>query len=459
MDHITDRSGQTPRPARRDPVGAVVSSFAVAVRPLQQFFRLEAASGIVLFAAAVAAVAWANSPAEGSYRALFETPLTLGVGPRVLRVSVHQLVNEGLMTVFFFVVGMEIKRELAVGELRTVRQAMLPAIAAVGGMVVPAGIFSLWNAGTAGAPGWGIPVATDIAFAIGCLTLLRRCVPHALVVFLTALAIFDDIGGILVIAFFYGQGVHLGWLAGAALVVLAVLAMNRAQVQLGFGYLVAGIILWYALHRGGIHATISGVVLGLLIPARPRRPARAVLEDLATHGQHLLDSSERGGVDDECIVAIQARLHELEAPVDRFMAAWHGWVAFLVMPLFALANSGVAFGRLSAAELTGRVAVGAALGLAVGKPLGIALATALAVRTRLTERPGQASWARIIGVSMVAGIGFTVALFIADLAYPTATHLLDEAKVGILVGSAVAGVVGAALLRAAGRTPAAASPD
>ncbi len=453
MSHLTDTPEQTPRPARRDPVGAVVSSFAVAVRPLQQFFRLEAASGILLFAAAVVALVWANSPAEASYRALFETPLTLGVGHRELRVSVHQLVNEGLMTVFFFVVGMEIKRELAVGELRTVRQAMLPAIAAAGGMLVPAALFALWNAGTAGAAGWGIPVATDIAFAIGCLTLLRRCVPHALVVFLTALAIFDDIGGILVIAFFYGQGVHLGWLAGAALVVVAVLAMNRAQVQLGFGYLVAGVILWYALHRGGIHATISGVVLGLLIPARPQRPARAVLEDLAAHGRRLLESSERGQVDDESIVTIQARLHELEAPVERFMAAWHGWVAFLIMPLFALANSGVGFGRLSPAQLTGRVAVGAALGLAVGKPLGIALATALAVKTGLAERPGQASWARLVGVSVVAGIGFTVALFIADLAYPTAPDLLAEAKVGILAGSAIAGVVGASLLRAAGRTP------
>ncbi|HET7825221.1 MAG TPA: Na+/H+ antiporter NhaA, partial [Anaeromyxobacter sp.] len=240
---------------------AAARRLAALVRPLQAFFRLEAASGIVLLGCAVAALAWANL-APASYRLVFDAPVTLGVGALSIRFSVLHLVNDGLMTLFFFVVGMEIKRELVVGELRTLPQAVLPAIAALGGMLVPAGIFLAWNAGGPGAPGWGIPMATDIAFCIGVLTLLRARVPHGLVVFVTALAIFDDIGGILVIALFYGSGIQLPWLAAAAGVAAAAAVMSRAHVRSPAAWAAAGVLLWLALHGAGVHATIAGVILG-----------------------------------------------------------------------------------------------------------------------------------------------------------------------------------------------------
>jgi Na+:H+ antiporter, NhaA family len=314
------------------------------------------------------------------------------------------------MTLFFFVVGMEIKRELVVGELRTLPQALLPAIAALGGMLVPAVIFLAFNAGGPGAPGWGIPMATDIAFCIGVLTLLKRRVPRALVVFVTALAIFDDIGGILVIAFFYGTGVHVGWLLAAAALTAAAAVMSRANVRSGIAWAAAGALVWYTLHHSGIHATIAGVILGLAIPARPPREG-------------------------------------LEAPLARFVRALHPWVAFGVMPLFALASSGVHLAGLDPDQLTGRVAVGTAAALLLGKQAGIFGFTLAAVRLGLAGLPGGASRAKLLGVSIVAGIGFTVALFIGGLAYPEAPGLLAEAKLGILAGSLASGIVGALLLR------------
>jgi NhaA family Na+:H+ antiporter len=431
-------------PGNNRRVRAVISSFGVVVRPLQEFFRLEAASGILLFVAAVAALVWANSPGQGSYQRLLTTPLTLAVGGQGLQVSLQAFINDGLMSVFFLLVGMEIKRELVAGELRTFPRAVLPAIAALGGMVVPSAIYLAFNAGGPGHRGWGIPMATDIAFCIGCLTLLGRRVPHALKVFLTALAIFDDIGGILVIAVFYGHGLHAGWLLAAVGVTLGLLGMNRLYLRSGLAYALAGGALWYALHAGGIHATISGVVLGLIIPARPRRPAHQVLTDLGDHVRRLTDGPARDELDDAAILNIEQRLEDLAAPLTRFVHALHPWVAFGIMPLFALANSGVTL--TGGAGLGAPVALGVALGLVAGKPIGILLTTYLAVRSGLARRPGEASWARVAGVSIVGGIGFTVALFIAALAFPDHPDLLDQAKLGILTGSATAALLGLLVL-------------
>ncbi len=415
------------------------------VRPLQAFFRLEAASGLVLLGCALAAFAWANLGGAETYRSLLATPVTLAFGGVTTRFSLAALVNDGLMTVFFFLVGMEIKRELAVGELRTPARAALPGIAALGGMIVPASVYVALNRGGEGSAGWAIPMATDIAFCIAILTLLKGRVPHPLIVFVTALAIFDDVGGILVIALFYGKGVHLSWLAIAAGITGVLVVMGRAYVRSGLAYAVAGALLWYALHHGGIHATIAGVVLGLAVPARPRKEARAALNRIA---ENVEGFSRRPQEDLEgAVLEVEREAEQAEAPITRFIHALHPWVAFGVMPIFAFANSGVDLSGLEADQLTGGIALGAGLGLVVGKPVGIFLATAAAVKMGVSPAPGRVSWPKVLGASMIAGIGFTVALFIAGLAFGGSAKLLDEAKLGILAGSLVSGLAGAALLR------------
>jgi NhaA family Na+:H+ antiporter len=383
---------------------AIPSLPSALLRPFQLFFRLEAASALVLLGAALGAFAWANA-APASYQAV--------VGARVAGVPLATLVNDGLMTLFFLVVGLEIKRELTHGELATPAQAALPAIAALGGMLVPALVFiAVVPPGPARA-GWAIPMATDIAFTLGCLTLLGDRVPRGLSVFVTALAIFDDIGGVLVIAVFYGAGLHGPWLAAAAAIGAATWALGRRGVDRILPYLVAGAALWLTLHAGGIHATLAGVALGLLIPARA-----------GTAG---------------------------EAPCDRLERRLHPLVAFGVMPLFALANAGVDLGGQGLAALAAPVALATALGLFAGKQLGVFATTAAAVRLGFAPAPGAASGAKLYGASVLTGIGFTVALFIATLAYRDAPARLAEAKLGILAGSALAGLIGSAVLRATRR--------
>jgi NhaA family Na+:H+ antiporter len=420
--------------------------FVAVVRPLQTFLRLEAASGIVLLLFAVVALAWANLHPE-SYQGTFEYPLALGASGGLVTFTVRELINDGLMAIFFFVVGMEIKRELVMGELNSLAKASLPAIAAVGGMVLPAGIFLAFNWRGVGQNGWGIPMATDIAFCVGILTILKNRVPHALIVFVTALAIFDDIGGILVIAFFYGNGLGVGWLLVAGALTLILLGMNRAHVVNGLAYGLVGAGLWYALHHGGIHATIAGVILGLMIPARSQRRSREVVRELAGYVSEL----DRKALDEELeaaeILAIEEKLEDLQAPVQRFVHLLHPLVAFAIMPIFALANSGVSLGQASSAGLTSPVALGTAAGLFIGKQVGIFGLTSLAVKLRLAPMPGGASQLQLFGVSVTAGVGFTVALFIAALAYHDSADLLGQAKVGILLGSFAAGLVGFLVLR------------
>jgi NhaA family Na+:H+ antiporter len=435
------RPSPAPRPGELPLFGAVL-------RPLQAFFRLEAASGILLLAAAVAALLLANLGWADRYRAALALPIAVGAGEGALRFTLHALVNDGLMTVFFFVVGMEIKRELALGELRRPAQAALPAVAALGGIAVPAGIYLAFNAGGPGEAGWGIPMATDIAFSIGVLAVLRRRVPYALVVFLTALAIFDDICGIAVIAVFYGHGLHAGWLGAAAAIALGLALLSRSYVRSGVAWGIAGALLWWALHHAGIHATLAGVALGLAVPARPRAAPRDVLHALEAHVRRVMERTGDGEVAPEEVLAIEERLEDLEAPLARFVHLLHPWVAFGVMPLFALANAGVDLRAAGLADLLGPVALGAGVGLLVGKPVGILLLCAIALRTGLARMPAGGSWPKLAGVSTVAGIGFTVALFIASLAFAEDAALLDQAKVGVLAGSLLAGVAGAVVLRA-----------
>mgnify|MGYP000845460719 CR=1 FL=1 len=436
-----------PEPVRSPIFGAVIA-------PIRAFFALEAASGLVLFGAAAAALLWVNLGGAASYEAFRSLPLTVGLGPWTASFTLRQAIDDGLMTLFFLLVGMEIKRELVLGELRNPAQAALPAVAALGGMLVPAALYAAFNHGGPGRPGWGIPMATDIAFCIGVLTLLRARVPHALTVFLTALAIFDDIGGIIVIAVFYGSGVHACWLlAGAGVAVLLAVA---GRTQVGHPLVYAGLLaaLWYALHHGGVHPSIAGVVTGLAVPARTRRPPEETLEELATHAATLAEERSDEGRGGEALLAIEQKLEELESPLGRFVHALHPWVAFGIMPAFALASSGVDVGGLGAEALASPVVLGTAVALVLGKFLGISAFTLAAVRLRLAAMPGGASVPKLLGVAAIGGIGFTVALFIAGLAFPGAPRLLDEARLGILAGSLVAGLLGSALLLSTSRTEA-----
>jgi len=428
-------------PAHRPPPPLFRS---IVLDPMRVFAGLEAAGGIVLFGAALLAFALANSPWHDAFERVWTTPVELRFGPLGFQASLRQVIDDGLMTIFFFVVGMEIKRELIEGELRTLRQALLPAIAAAGGVLLPAAIFFVLNRGTAGEAGWAIPMATDIAFSIGCIVLMGKRVPRPLLVFLTALAIFDDIVGILVIAIFYGGGLDGMGLVQVVLLVGAIWAVARLGVQSWVVWGVAGVALWLGLHHAGVHGTIAGVLLGLLVPAVTRRPVREVLGELREHSRRTLEVSER--LDTGDLLHVRDGLREAVPPLQRFEHALHPWVAFFIMPLFGLANSGVSVAGMTAADLTAPVFLGVAVGLFVGKQLGIFAFTWAAVRVGVADVPGGAPWSRVYGVAMVAGIGFTVALFIANLAFGGHPELLDQARLGVLVGSLVSGVSGMLVL-------------
>jgi Na+:H+ antiporter, NhaA family len=435
--------------------------------PFQRFARMETAGGIVLLACTALALAWANSPWAASYEHLWEQELSVAVGAFSARASLHAAINDGLMAVFFFLVGLEIKREMLVGALASARRAALPVAAALGGMVVPAAIYALLNRGGPGFSGWGIPMATDIAFALGVLALVGDRVPSALKVFLAALAIADDIGAVLVIAVFYTGGVAWGALGAAALLILLSLGANVSGVRRPWVYAAIGVLLWAAVLASGVHATVAGVLLAFTIPVHTRVNATEfVAQSLAA-----LDDFDRA-IDEveperaslartvlsnagsqEAIHTLEELCEQAQPPLHRLEHGLHGVVAFAIMPLFALANAGVALGGGAAATAASSpVALGALLGLLVGKPVGITLFAWLAVRAGVASLPDGVGWRALAGVACLGGIGFTMALFVAGLAFPGAPALLGEAKLGVLAASAVAGVIGALALR---RLPAA----
>ena len=423
-----------------------------ALRPFQAFFRTQTSSSILLLAATGAAFAWANSRWSESYHHLLEQVIAIQVFGHALSWPLHHWVNDALMAVFFFVVGMEIKRELVLGELAEVRRAILPAIAAAGGMAVPAAIFLIWNSSGPGARGWGVPVATDIAFALGCLAVLRGRVPPSLGVFLTALAIFDDLGAILIIALFYGGTVNVEAIAVVGGLVVALVVLNRYGVRRAWPYLVLGVALWVAFLASGLHATLAGVVLGLCIPARPRRAPDDIAPLVVDLGR-LIDWQPGLGhqLGAQAEQVLEAHLADTQAPLDRLLHALHPWVAFGVVPVFALANAGVELANASIAVVTQSVTVGVALGLFLGKQVGIFLATFLAVKLRICPMPSEATWRQVHGIAVLGGIGFTMSLFIGALALGEYPELATQAKVGILLGSATSAIVGLALLRGASR--------
>lgn len=415
----------------------------------QQFFRTEAAGGIVLLAATGIALVCANSPLAPAFDAFWQTRLGMGPEGHALTLSARGWVNDALMAVFFLLVGLEIKRELLVGELATARQAALPFAAALGGVVVPALVYLLVAPDGAGR-GWAIPTATDIAFALGVLALVAPRAPTGLKVFLAALAIVDDMAAVLVIAVAYTATVQATALAAAAGLILLLLGLNRAGVRALWPYLLLGAGLWVAVHESGVHATIAGVVLAFTVPTSTHINAA----EFSRTARGLLDDFERTETGDDLVITSpgqQEALHALDAtssavtaPLLRLEHALHAPAAFVIMPIFALANAGVALTPDPAASAGVSLAV--ASGLIVGKPLGITAAAWLACRSGLAALPAGVTWPLLHGVAWVAGIGFTMALFIAGLAFG-ATNAYGAAQSGILAGSVVAALVGAVVLR------------
>lgn len=410
----------------------------------QRFLHVEAASGIVLMIAAAAALIWANSPYAGSYDALWHLPVSFRVGDLVVEETLHFWINDALMAFFFLVVGMEIRREIHEGALRSLRQASLPLAAALGGVVVPALIYIALNTGSEGRSGWAVPTATDIAFAVGILSLLGRAIPSNVRVLLLALAIIDDVIAVLIIAVFYSGGLDPMGFAVAGLGIAMVLGLQAIGAGSAFIYLIPGAIVWTGLLMTGAHPTLAGVVLGLMTPVRST-PLRGQPVELALRAAEELRDRPADACGDLARPLRQLRLAEREVlpPVVRVQMALHPWVAFGVMPVFALANAGVPLAviDLSAAGPQ-MITLGVALGLVLGKPLGVVGASWLAVRLGWSRLPAGVTWSGICLVGLLAGIGFTMSIFIASLAFAGQQQLLDAAKLGVLLGSGIAGVAG-----------------
>ena len=422
------------------------------LKPINAFIRMEASSGILLLIMAVLALILANSPLSQAYFDSLMIPVTAGFGDFLIQKPLLLWINDGLMAIFFFLVGLEIKREVLVGELASPKQAMLPILAAVGGMAVPAGLYVLVTGGTPFVTGWGIPMATDIAFALGILALLGSRAPVALKIFLTALAIIDDLGAVLVIAVFYTSKIKMGALI-IGFVFLAVLALgNRLGIQKTSFYVILGLGLWLAFLKSGVHATIAGVLLALTVPAR-RRIDEVSFRDKA---RSFLDSMKVGEKDDrqnqEAVHALEVLSKGAETPLARMERALHGWVAFFIMPVFALANAGVDLRSVSILDaLMHPVALGIVAGLFVGKQVGVAIFSWLAIKLNIAEMPKGVTWKQLYGVAILTGVGFTMSLFIAGLSFAD-PEVLDRAKTGILTASLLAGVVGYVLLKMAAPT-------
>jgi NhaA family Na+:H+ antiporter len=424
------------------------------IRPLLRFGQIEASSGIVLLVAAIVAVIWANSAASDTYHTILDTHLVIELGSFHLDESVLHLINDGLMAVFFFVVGLEIKRELVMGDLQDPKAAVLPVTAAIGGMIVPAVIYASITVGQGAeiARGWGIPMATDIAFAVGIVALLGPRIPSGAKLFLLSVAVADDIGVIAIIAIFYTSDLNAGYLAAALGGLIVVWVAGKVGVRALWLYVPLALVIWYFTLESGVHATLAGVALGLLTPARPyynrqefEKRARAIMERISTDvpdehpSEHL----------DHLTLLMSKIAGESVAPLSRTEHALAAWSSFVIIPLFALANAGVDFRGVDMVEaVTSPLSLGVGGGLVLGKLLGISAASYAAVRFGLGKLPPGTTWRHVVGLAAVAGIGFTVSIFVTGLAF-TDPALGDLAKVGIFAGSLIAGVIGAIVLRGA----------
>ena len=429
------------------------------ISPLQEFVRTESAGGIVLGIAAIVALVWANLSPE-IYEDFWHIEIGFRSGDLNATTDLRHVVVDGLMAIFFFVVGMEIKREMTIGELKERRVALLPVFAALGGMVLPAALFVMVTAGDGGAiDGWGIPMATDIAFAVGAISLLSKHVPNQLAAFLLAVAVVDDIGAIAVIALFYSSGIAVAWLGAALAGLLAIHLMVRIHVYSWVPYAAVGLAVWAAVQASGVHATIAGVAIGLLMPVYSRRGDRSACPEASS----IIEELEGGEVSHSEEIGRWQRLQTLgreSVPMlERYEHHLHPWSSFVILPIFALAEAGIVLrGDTIGDALSSSITHGVALGLLVGKTFGIFLGAYLATKLGIADLPKGVRWPHILGVGALAGIGFTVALFIAGLAYTDQT-LIDDAKFGIFAASILAGILGAVILRLVSRATAKAEAE
>ena len=428
------------------------------------FFHNESTGGILLLICAVIAVTLASIPGGEWFDRLWETRASIGIGDFSIEMTLRYWINDALMAIFFFVVGLEIKREMLVGQLSSIKRSALPIVAALGGMLVPAGIYWACNAGhPESVQGWGIPMATDIAFAIGILSLLGDRVPPSLKVFLTALAIVDDIGAIIVLAVFYpAHALHLEFLAYAGIILAVLAAFNALKLKNKYLYIIPGIVMWYFTYRSGIHATIAGVLLAMVIPSkgsineiRFQSRISLLLEKFkitSNRKTNVLTSPEQQHI----IHSMSTELKSVDPLLHRFESKLHPIVTFIIMPLFALANAGVAldFSSISSGGLS-PVTLGIVLGLLIGKPAGIFIFSFISIKMKLAARPTGVTWTQMASISILGGIGFTMSIFINNLAFSSGS-LIDIGKISILIASASAALLGLLAMRVScsGKAPA-----
>jgi NhaA family Na+:H+ antiporter len=418
---------------------------SAALAPVERFLAVEASSGILLLLVALIALAWVNSPWSESYEALWHTPLGFTLGSFSFERDLHFWINDGLMTIFFFVVGLEIRREIHKGELSEIKRAVLPLVAAIGGMAMPALIYLAFNAGHPSSTGWGVPMATDIAFAVGVMALLGKRVSPALRILLLTLAVIDDIGAILVIAIFYSASLSWTGFAIAALGLAMIFIMKKMGVRSVMAYVIPAVIAWAGTYKAGIHPTIAGVIIGLMTPVEAWFGSDKFVEVV----EKKVDQIKHTAADDDSALihtldSVDKARKEAVSPVDRLIHSFHGWVAFAIMPLFALANAGVPLGKASMAGDGLLVFTGIGLGLVLGKPLGILLISWLAVKLKIASLPTGVHWTGVTVVGLCAGIGFTMAFFVAQLAFEPGPTL-ETAKLSILCASGIAAITAFAM--------------
>lgn len=424
-------------------------TFEKVLTPIEEFIHRETTSGLLLMASAVAAMIVANGVFAQAYLHLIHMPIRIGIGEWMLEETLHHWINDGLMALFFFVVGMELKREILVGELSDLRRAALPILAAIGGMVVPALVYLAFNPGGESSHGWGVPMATDIAFAVGALALLANRVPQSLITFLVALAIVDDLGAVLVIALFYTREIATEWLAIAAAILGALVVLNLAGIRGLVPYFILAIVLWYALLLSGVHATLAGVLGAFTVPARSKVDAaffRSGTKNLIDRfdrayrpGITVMTSDALHGI----VQAFEDNVAAARTPLQRLEHIWHLPVAFVVIPVFAFANAGIPLQLDSLTDaLVHPVTQGVIIGLVLGKFVGISAATWLALRFGVGRLPAGTRFSQIVGVALLGGIGFTMSIFIAELGFVSNPEYLAMAKTGVLLASLVGGISG-----------------
>ena len=421
--------------------------------PFDNFLNQQTTTGLVLMFMTVLALVLANSPLQHAYHHLFDTYFVIGFGDFSINHSIHHWINDGLMALFFFLIGLEIKREVLVGELSDIKNAILPIVAALGGVIVPALIFYQINQGLPSENGWGIPMATDIAFAVSALVLLGRRVPVALVVFLVALAIVDDLIAVGVIAIFYTEQINTIPLLGALAFFVVLIVFNRFGIHRPLPYFIIGVVMWAFMLESGVHATIAGILAAMAIPSRPSFSPESFyknMQDLTTKfKEHKWDDDLQLHDQQKIILhKMESKIHHIQAPLSRMEHGLHLPISLIVIPLFALANAGIAidFGSIDTAILE-PVTMGVMLGLVVGKVVGITGVSFIVIKLGFAKLPDGSTFSQLFGVSLLAGIGFTMSIFIANLAWPGNAELLLQAKIGILLASIFAGVGGYLWLR------------